>query len=595
MEAHFKKRLTAVSMLVLLAVAAVLALLLFYTAERCGWFSKPAPGTETIDPPPPLEILTEYARRFEPRVERVTGGVYVATGYALGNSVLIVTAEGNVIIDTTESMDAAREIGAAFKGIANRPVLAIIYTHGHPDHILGTAAFLDGQEGPVEIYAHARTIDFLNEQFGQLQPILNLRGMRQFGSYLPEGFLPCCGLGPRLRFDHDNLPPFVFPTAVFEDALALTIGGKELVLFHAPGETDDQIMVWLPEEKVLICGDNYYAAFPNLYTIRGTPPRPIRSWISSLDLARDLRPEYLVPMHTGPVYGQERIYDLLTAYRDAIQYVHDAVIRGANRGKTPDELAAEIRLPPHLAAYPELRELYGEISLSVRAIYQGYLGWFDGNAATLHPLPPAARAQRIAALAGGAEALLAAAKQALEEGEHQWAAELADLLLALEPGSAEVLGIKSRALFKLGEAAVNPNARAYYFTQALELDGKLAPAGRIRVDAATAHLIPVEKIFANMAVRLDPEVSADQVITAVFQMAGSGETYMVAVRRGIAEIRRGGPAAPADLVISVEDTIWKELALGLRNPLVELAAGRLKVEGNKILLLRRFFSLFESD
>lgn len=542
--------------------------------------------------PDPHEILTEHSRRFTKRVEEVTDGVYVAIGYALGNSILIATEAGNIIIDTTESVEAAREIRTEFEQISNMPIVAVIYTHGHPDHILGTSVFLEKAAEEVEILSHAGTIDFLIEQFGLLQQILNARGMRQFGTYLPEEYASVLGLGPLLRFDHEKLPTFIFPTKVFDRELTLEIGGEKLVLLYAPGETEDQIVIWMPEKKVLFAGDNYYPAFPNLYTIRGSSPRPINQWINSLDLMKDLEAEYMVPSHTEPVYGAERINELLTMYRDAIQHIHDAVIRGANEGKNPDQLVAEIKLPPHLAAYPELRELYGKVSWSVRGIYDGYLGWFDGNATNLEPLPYWERAQKIADLAGGSDKLLEEAKQSLDNEEYQWAAELADMLLALDPEDQKAVEIKIEALIKIGQATYNTNARCYYFTSALELAGRMEKAKPLQVGAELAHLIPLDLIFRHMAVKLDPVASADQEITAVFKITDTGEDYTVMVRRGVAEIRFE-PVEDADLVINMEKKVWQEIALGVSNPLLALATGKIKVDGNKILLLKKFFSFFK--
>lgn len=567
------------------------AVLIAFWVGGCAEGTREQPiGEDFI--PAPKAVFEEYCLQFEQRVEQVTDDIYVAIGYALGNSILIATEEGNIIVDTTESPEAAAEIKAAFDLLRPGPVVAVIYTHGHPDHTLGTIAFIENQDAPVEVYAHSSTAEFINEQFGFLQPILNLRGMRQFGTYLPEGYMPCIGIGPELRFDHAKIPLFVFPTKTFDDKLELIIGGKKLALMHMPGETDDQIAVWLPEEKVLLCGDNYYPAFPNLYTIRGTTPRPVREWVNSLDRMRDLEPEILIPSHAGPVVGAERINELLTAYRDAIQYVHDSVIRGANQGKTPEQLAEEIKLPLHLQAYPELRELYGSIAWSVKAIYNGYLGWFDGNATSLYPLPPRERALKMADLAGGRESMLEEAEKALAEGEIQWAAELADILLLIDPQLTGALEIKIEAYYKLGEASINTNARGYYFTQAMELSNRLEPAGALKVDAALAHQIPIDKIFENMAVRLDPEKSADLVMTVSFQFTDTGENYMVAVRRGVAEVRPGTPSEP-DLVILTEEDTWKELALGVSSPLAALATGKLKIEGHQLLTARQFFALFE--
>jgi alkyl sulfatase BDS1-like metallo-beta-lactamase superfamily hydrolase len=278
-------------------------------------------------------------------------------------------------------------------------------------------------------------------------------------------------------------------------------------------------------------------------------------------------------------------------YRDAIQYIHDAVVRGANQGKTPDQLVEEITLPPHLADYPELLELYGQVSWSVRAIYDGYLGWFDGNATNLEPLSPRERAGKIAGLAGGPDILVEAARTALEEEEYQWAAELADMILALDADSETGREIKIEALMKLGEASYNTNARLYYITAALELAGDLDTASRIAIDAEMARVIPLSMIFEHMTVKLDPEAAADVEMAALFNITDTGEVYSITVRRGIAEMRYH-PVEEPDLVINVAEQVWKEVALGVSNPVTALATGKIKVDGNKVLLMKQFFDLF---
>lgn len=308
---------------------------------------------------------------------------------------------------------------------------------------------------------------------------------------------------------------------------------------------------------------------------------------------RALPVEYLVPSHAEPVIGADRIYELLTAYRDAIQYVHDAVVRGANQGKTPDELVAEIELPPHLAAHPELMELYGQISFSIRSMYDRYLGWFDGNATNLDPLPYWERAEKIAAMAGGVDNLIAEAEKALQTGEYQWAAELADMILAVDSDNENGREIKIKALLNLGEATYNTNARHYYFTQALEMAGIVTIPENIEVEPGAAHSFAVEDIFRAMAVSLDPVASANSEMAATFHMTDTGSTYSVIVRRGVAEILKGD-YKNADLVVHVEENTWKELAAGTLNPAVALATGKLRVEDFKYMTLNKFMSYFGS-
>lgn len=180
-------------------------------------------------------------------------------------------------------------------------------------------------------------------------------------------------------------------------------------------------------------------------------------------------PDHVVPGHTRPLVGKKHATEVLTNYRDAVQYVFKETIKGINEGKTPDELATEIKLPEHLRNQDYLRNFYGNISWSVRAIFTGYLGWFDGNPTTLFSLPPAEEAKRMIKLAGGEKALRNAAANALKEGDAQWTAELCDHLLALKPQDQQIRTLKAEALESLAAKLITATGRNYYLTIAQQL------------------------------------------------------------------------------------------------------------------------------
>ncbi|NNF62121.1 MAG: alkyl/aryl-sulfatase, partial [Gammaproteobacteria bacterium] len=395
-------------------------------ASACN--DRPA-GTVTAPTP---AALAAHSDEFRRSIITVRDGVWVAVGYGLANSILVEGDDGLIVIDTMASLDSARAVAREFRLLSPKPLKAIIYTHNHADHVFGAQAFIDELASPgtaVRVLAHETTEALVYRVVNVFRPILTARSFRMFGTHLNEAELVNAGIGKELEVTADSAFGFVPPTETFRDSLETGIAGIRFELIHAPGETDDQLFVWLPDLKLLAPGDNIYKTFPNLYTIRGTPYRSLRDWSASLDRMRELPVEYLVPSHTRPLQGQEEINGTLTDYRDAISFVRDQTIRRINQGMTPEQIVATVQLPPHLATSPWLQEFYGKVSWSARSVMAGNLGWFDGNPATLQPLAPAQRAQKIAMLAGGDEALEQAAHQALADGETQWALELSDLLL----------------------------------------------------------------------------------------------------------------------------------------------------------------------
>ena len=344
---------------------------------------------------------------------------------------------------------------------------------------------------------------------------------------------------------------------------------------HVPGETDDQIAVWLPDQGVLIPGDNFYWAFPNLYTIRGTPFRSLKNWYRSIDAMRDIKPDHLVPCHSRPLSGKNQIETILTDYRDAIQYVHDQSIRGMNMGMTPDELAEHIQLPPHLANAPYLQPFYGKVSWSARSMLTGHLGWFDGDAATLQPLTRQERAALMARIAGGQEALLSVTRKLIQEKSYQAALELTGHLIRLNPELQEARSLRIQALSALAGAEQNPPARNYYLTEAVEIRDRFVVHETARPSAASIRQFDLNGFFDSLAVNLDPEKSAAVNQKILMEFPDAGEAFAIHVRHGVVEIRKRAHDAVGkeeyQLHVVAEADAWKEMLAKLRNPVTTMA------------------------
>lgn len=559
--------------------AALLATLL----AACG--SEPPSFSEPVQS---VEALRAHSAEFEKGVVQVTEGVHMAIGYGLANSIMVEGDDGVIIIDTMETMEEGREVREAFRAVVDKPVRAIIYTHNHTDHVFGAQAFVDEGVTP-EVFAHADTMDYVYRIITEFRPIITRRSMRMFGNYLDEGVVINNGIGPFLGIGPDSELGILPPTQTFEDRMSAEVAGVRFELVHAPGETNDQLFVWFPDLGVLAPGDNLYKTFPNLYTIRGTPYRSLKGWAESIDKMRALPIEHLVPSHTRPLSGKEQIHQTLTDYRDGIRFVYDQTVRLMNQGATPDEIAEQLTLPPHLAESPYLQEFYGTVEWSARSVFAGNLGWFDGNPSQLNPLAPEDHAARMADLAGGKAALRDQVLAAAEAGDHQWVLQLSDHALRLYPDDAAITQARIDALTRLGEQASNPNARHYYLTSALELRGLEIPVLSNAGDEMLARL-PLSRFFASIPVNLDATAAVELDQKVGFSFTDSEETFTIWVRRGIAEVR-DTLMEDLDIHVAVDSLVFKQMLAQQRNPAVTIAKDFEYRDGGRVAFAR-FMRLF---
>lgn len=538
---------------------------------------------------PTPDDLIAHTSEFKKEVIEVTEGVHVAIGYALANAILVEGENSNIIIDTTGTIETAREVKALFDAINSNPIEAIIYTHNHGDHTYGATVF--AEDSNPDIYAHDSTEEYLSRVIGIIRPIISARSNRMFGNSLPKSEVENNGIGPFLEIGRDGRQPgLLYPTKTFSDKIKFEVGGVKVELFHAPGETNDQLFVWLPEKKALFPGDNFYKTFPNLYTIRGTPYRDLAGWVNSIDMMRYLQPEFLIPSHTRPLVGQDNINEILTTYRDGIQFVHDQTVRLMNLGLGPDDIAETLVLPKHLGDSPFLKEFYGSPEWSAKNVFSGYLGWFNGNPSSLKPLPQIEEAENFIKLAGGWDSLLATAEGSYSNGEFQWSLQLTDYLLKSKPDDTQAKLLRQSSLVALGNKESNPNSRYYYLSSAAELDKDYQPNDILLPNIEAITKYPIESFMETLKVNVIPEKSLEKNIQLLFTFTNSTKSFSVFLRKGVLEVQPFMVSGSSVQVTSTEEDL-KSVLSGVKSLPIALVNGTLQVNGSRTDLLSFFSSL----
>ncbi|WP_296595163.1 MBL fold metallo-hydrolase [Phenylobacterium sp.] len=366
------------------------------------------------------------------------GRVHQAIGF--GNTYMVTTKAGNVIVDTSMPGPAKRH-HKLLTAVSDAPVRYIILTHAHGDHTGGVPLW----KGPgTKVVGQAQETEFLDYQT-RLSGFFAYRNAAQYdntaGARRNEALNPGNHAAPKLA------------DILFEKEMTLKVGDLTFRLMSTPGETPDHLTVWVPELKAAFIGDNFYGSFPNIYTLRGTQQRKALEYVDSLNKVLALNPEIIFPSHGEPIVGADKVRAALTKYRDAILYVHDATVKGMNEGQDVFTLMKTVKLPPELY----VGEGYGQVAWSVRGIYEGYAGWFDNDAATMYPVSPAEAQGELARLAGGAAPIAARAAELNAQGQNALALRLTSAALAADPKNAAALAARRDALKALLAKSGNSN------------------------------------------------------------------------------------------------------------------------------------------
>jgi alkyl sulfatase BDS1-like metallo-beta-lactamase superfamily hydrolase len=356
---------------------------------------------------------------------------------------------------------------------------------------------------------------------------------------------------------------FVAPTHLLSEDTMLKIAGVKLNMFYTGGEAISEFGVHIPQYDMVIIADEFFTGLPNMHTIRGSKPRLPENYIAALERVLSIEPEWLLGSHIMPIQGKEYIAETVALYRDATQYLWDQSIRLINKGYTPVELQHALKdLPDHLYEPPYSVPMYGTPITTVPEFFTGWVSWFNGDSTDLFPSEPKAKAERFVGMMGGVDAVLDAAKSAHSDGDHQFAAELAQLVVRAEPDSQDAKLVKAAALRALGYQQLNPIVRSWYLTGALELEGSVDPDQIL--EAMTGMLVPegsAQEIASGWRYKLDAEKAGESRIAVGMRVLASDEEFTVRLRNSIILVE-DGIADDADAVVEVTAEQLAELADG---------------------------------
>jgi alkyl sulfatase BDS1-like metallo-beta-lactamase superfamily hydrolase len=536
----------------------------------------------------------------------VTPGVYQVRNFDLSNITFLEGERGYLVVDpliSSETAAAALALLRTHRG--DKPVTGVIYTHSHVDHYGG----IRGVISPADIAAGMRIIapeGFLKEAVSENVLAGNAMGRRatyMYGALLPRnarGHVDA-GLGKAVSMGEVSLVP---PTeSITTTGQRLTVDGIDIVFQVTPDtEAPAEMNFFFPQFKALCMAENCSCQLHNIYTPRGAQVRDAKSWSHYIGEAIDLfagETEVMFASHHWPRWGQDRTVDFLKKQRDLYKFIHDQTLRMANHGLTPLEIGEKLALPPTLEAEWYTRGYYGTLNHNAKAVYQRYLGWFDGNPANLHKLPPVEAGKRYVEVAGGAEALLEKARAAFERGEYRWVAELVNHLVFADPSNMDARGLAADALEQMGYQAESGPWRAFYLTGAMELRFPRPPSDTPRQGAGgQIRTLPPEQLLDSLSVRLNGEKAGAGALAVNLQFTDADESYLVTVENAVLHHFEGRTDSAA-ATVSLTCGALAKLVLGEVRFADAMASGDASVVGDAgafetlLGLLDRFDFWFE--
>lgn len=528
---------------------------------------------------------------------KIADTVYQLRGFDLANMTIIEGETGVIIVDPITSVEASSAaLKLYFMHRPRRPVVAVIYTHSHMDHyggVKGVVAVEDVKAGKVAILAPE---GFLEEAVSENVSAGNAmlrRTVYYSGIVLPKGPTGSvgAGLGPgvssgRLSF----IPPTEEIAAAGENRV---IDGVEFQFIGANDtEAPAELMFYLPQHKILDIAEVAVRTVHNVLTPRGALVRNSANWWKTIDhvIKTFSDAEIMIGQHHWPTWGSADIHRYLSDQRDFYKLVHDRALHLTNSGKTMGEIGRDLQRTDRLTRSFTLQDHYGTLSGAGKAVYQRYIGWYDGNPANLDPLPDEDSAKRYVEYMGGAQQILERARRDFEKGEYRWVAEVLNRLLFAEPDNLDARELQAQTLTQLGYQQVSATWRNVYLAAAMELRSGVArfPGGSGIPEFIEA--MPPEMLLDFAGIALSPSLAKGKSLSVNIEFGDDNDLYNVSINDGLLNYRTGKSGnAVADIVL--DNLSFNRLLTGQLRFQDAIENKRVKISGD-VELADEFFSCF---
>ncbi|MFQ2412207.1 alkyl/aryl-sulfatase [Aeromonas caviae] len=520
---------------------------------------------------------------------KVTDGIYQIRNLDLSNMTIIEGKEGITLVDPLVSAETAKiGLDLYYKHQGNKPVKAVIYTHSHVDHYGGVRGVVDEADvkaGKVKIYAPEGFMEAAVAENIMAGNVMSRRASYMYGNLLPADEKGQVGAGLGTTTSAGTVTLIAPTDIITKTGQKEVIDGLTYEFMMAPGSEAPSEMLWYIEEKKAIsAAEDATHTLHNTYSLRGAKIREPLPWSKYLNQALSMwgdKAEIMFAQHHWPTWGNKEVTALLKSQRDLYRYINDETLRLANMGYTRDEIAEQFKLPDSLANTWANRGYYGSISHNVKATYVLYLGWFDGNPATLNELTPSESAKKYVEFMGGADEVLKKAKASYDKGEYRWVAQVVKHVVFADPSNKAARELEADALEQMGYQAESGPWRNFYLTGAKELRSGVTQLPTPNTASPdTVRAMSLDMFFDYLAVRLNGPKSGNAKAVMNFDFGDTGGKYKVELENGVLNHTANAEASNADTTIALSRDTLNNLILKQTTLDKAIAAGDVKVSGN---------------